>query len=80
MATGPTPRFTCPQCGRIVFNRRNMTCEFCSANLPLEIHYTAEQLASIDADHQRNEAVRQKLAREAEEMERQKVKRRGDGG
>ena len=80
MATGPTPRFTCPQCGRIVFNRRYMTCEFCSATLPPEIQYSVEQLGAIEADHQRNEAVRKKLAREAEELERQRVRRRGDGG
>jgi hypothetical protein len=79
MATGPTPRFTCPQCGRIVFNRRNTNCEFCSTSLPPEIRYSVEQLWAIEADHQRNEAVRKKLAREAEELERQKVKRRGDG-
>ena len=57
-----------------------MTCEFCSATLPPEIQYSVEQLGAIEADHQRNEAVRKKLAREAEELERQRVRRRGDGG
>jgi hypothetical protein len=80
MLTPPKPRFACPACGRTIFNRRNLTCEFCSAVLPQELRYSGEQLAAIEADHQRNEAVRRRLVREAEELERQKVKRRGDGG
>ncbi len=74
------PRFTCPECGMTIFNRRNGTCEFCDAALPQELRYSVEQLASIEEDHQRNELVRKRLAREAEELERQKLKRRGDGG
>jgi len=48
--------------------------------LPQELRYSVKQLAAIEDDHLRNEAVRNRLAREAEELERQKVKRRGDGG
>lgn len=74
------PRFCCPHCGRTVFNRRNATCEFCASALPAEIKYTPEQLALIDADHPRNELARKQLARHAEELERQRIKRMGDGG
>lgn len=79
MLTPSKSRFACPARGRTIFNRRNLTCEFCSAVLPQELRYSGEQLAAIEADHQRNEAVRMRLVREAEELERQKVKRRGDG-
>lgn len=58
----------------------NGVCEFCSAVLPQELLYSAEQLTSIEKDHQRNEAVRKRLALEAEELERNRAKRRGDGG
>jgi ribosomal protein L37E len=80
MANALKPRFSCPECGRTIFNRRIGTCEFCSAVLPQELKYSAAQLATIEQDHQRNEMVRKRIAREAEELERQKVKRRGDGG
>lgn len=80
MAQAPRLRLSCPQCGRTIFNRRNGVCEFCSAVLPQESLYSAQQLASIEDDHQRNEVVRKRLALEAEELERNKAKRRGDGG
>lgn len=73
-------RYQCTSCGRTIFNRRNPTCEFCSAPIPAELRYSAAQLTTIDADHARNEQTRAKLAREAEELEKARVKRRGDGG
>jgi hypothetical protein len=72
----PPNRFSCPSCGRTIYNRRNTQCEFCAAHIPVELAYSAEQLAIIDADHARNEQVRARLAREAEEREQARAKRR----
>jgi hypothetical protein len=69
-------RFSCPSCGSTVYNRRNSRCEFCDALIPVELAYSTEQLAVIDADHARNEWVRARLAREAEEREQARIKRR----
>lgn len=73
-------RYQCSRCGRTIFNRRNATCEFCGAPIPAELLYSAEQRASIDADHARNEQIRVRIAREAEELEKAKITRREDGG
>jgi hypothetical protein len=73
-------RFKCPACGRSIFNRRNPSCEFCSASIPAELLYSVEQLALINADHERNEQIRSRLAKQAQELEQEKIKRRGQGG
>jgi hypothetical protein len=73
-------RFQCPACGFAVFNRRVPTCESCSSLLPASFLFSARELAAIDAEHERNESIRKDLASEAEEAERRRAKRRGDGG
>jgi len=75
-----TNRFRCPACGFAVYNRRVSTCESCGANLPKELLLTARQLAYIDAEHARDEKIRGELARKAEELRKQRERRRGDGG
>ena len=39
-----------------------------------------EHLSLLDAEHAKNEIVREDMAKEADERERRRVKRRGDGG
>ena len=73
-------RFQCPACGFTVFNRRVPKCESCSALLPEALLFGAEDLAAINAEHQRNENIRKDLAREAEDIERRRARRRGEGG
>jgi len=75
-----TNRFRCPACGFAVYNRRVSTCESCGANLPEELLLTARQLAYIDTEHARDEKIRGELARKAEELRKQRERRRGDGG
>lgn len=71
-------RFKCPSCGGFVFNRRNVKCEFCSADLPSEMSFTPEQLAVLAAEHARNDAMRERLDKAAKERERLRVKKKGD--
>ncbi|MFZ2328268.1 MAG: hypothetical protein WAW73_15225 [Rhodoferax sp.] len=73
-------RFRCPACGFTVFNRRLATCESCHANLSVGLRFTAADLVRLAEDEARNTETRKELARQAEELERQRQKRRGDGG
>lgn len=73
-------RFRCHACGFTVFNRRLATCESCHANLPVELRFTAADLVRLAEDEARNTETRKELACQAEELERQRQKRRGDGG
>jgi hypothetical protein len=76
----PNTRFRCPACGFAVFNRRVAACEACHAQLPAELGFTAADLARLAEDEARNAAIRQELARQAEELERKRQQRKGDGG
>jgi hypothetical protein len=76
----PTFRFRCPDCGFTVFNRRLSTCESCRAPLPAALRFTVAELARLSEDEDRNGETRKELARQAEELERQRQKRKGDGG
>jgi len=51
-------RFLCPACGFQIFNRRCAKCERCGALLPTELLLTAEQIAALDADHERSRKAR----------------------
>ena len=52
----------------------------CGARLPAELLFSPEHLSLLDAEHAKNEIVREDMAKEADERERRRVKRRGDGG
>lgn len=73
-------RFKCPACGFAVFNRRVARCESCAAALPPDLLFSPEQVSFLATEHRRNDKARENLAREADEAERQRVRRRGDGG
>jgi len=73
-------RFRCPACGFAIFNRRVARCEACHALLPDELRFSEADLVRLSEDEARNAAIRQELARQAEELERQRQKRKGEGG
>ena len=73
-------RFRCPACQFPIFNRRVAACEACAEKLPADLLFSPEHLSLLDAEHAKNESVREDMAKEADELERQRVKRRGDGG
>ena len=70
-------RFRCPACQFPIFNRRVAAC---AEKLPADLLFSPEHLSLLDAEHAKNESVREDMAKEADELERQRVKRRGDGG
>jgi len=73
-------RFKCPTCGFAVFNRRVATCESCKTPLPAQLMFTSQELARLEQEAARIAKVRADMAREAERLEAERQRRRGDGG
>ncbi|MBV8618211.1 MAG: hypothetical protein JOY84_05050 [Curvibacter sp.] len=73
-------RFKCPACGFSVFNRRVEVCESCRAPLPAEMRFSEGELAWLAEEEARVGKIRQELARQAEQLEAEKQRRRGEGG
>jgi uncharacterized Zn finger protein len=73
-------RFRCPTCGFTVFNRRLAACESCKATLPASLRFTEGELARLEEESARIEKIRGDMAREAERVEEERQRRRGDGG
>jgi hypothetical protein len=40
--------FTCPACGRTIYNRRRVTCEFCGETIPSALLLSPTQIAAIE--------------------------------
>ncbi len=75
-----SPRFRCPACGFTVFNRRVASCESCKALLPGDMMFSVKELARLEEESARIEKIRADMAREAERIEEERRRRRGDGG
>lgn len=73
-------RFRCPACGFTVFNRRIAACESCKVSLPADLMFTGKELARLEDESARIAKVRADMAREAERLEEERQRRRGDGG
>ena len=73
-------RFKCPACGFTIFNRRLAACESCKAPLPVALQFNDTELARLEQESARIEKIRRDMAREAERLEEEKQRRRGDGG
>ena len=73
-------RFRCPACGFTVFNRRIAACESCKAPLPANLMFTGKELARLEEESARIAKIRADMAREAERLEQERQRRRGDGG
>jgi hypothetical protein len=73
-------RFRCPACGFTVFNRRIAACESCKAPLPADLMFSGKELARLEQESARIEKIRADMAREAERLEEERQRWRGDGG
>ena len=56
-------RYRCPSCNFPIFNRRVKRCESCGADLPQSLLYSEEQIASIDAEFEKNKAQVDRMKR-----------------
>jgi len=59
----PAARYRCPKCGFRIFNRRVSKCESCGAALPSELLFSQEQIAALDAEHEKSEKQRRARSR-----------------
>ena len=73
-------RFRCPACGFAVFNRRVAACESCKAPLPAGLMFSGKELARLRQESERIAKIRAGMAAEAERLEKERQRRRGDGG
>jgi predicted RNA-binding Zn-ribbon protein involved in translation (DUF1610 family) len=73
-------RFRCPACGFTVFNRRLAVCESCKAPLPANLMFSGKELARLEEESERIAKIRADMALEAERLEGERQRRRGDGG
>lgn len=56
-------RYRCPACGFGIFNRRVSKCESCGAALPSELLLSREEIAALDAEHEKRRKERLARAR-----------------
>ena len=65
----------CPNCPRLLYDRRLTHCGYCGAPIPESLRFTEEQIAAIDQDMaELEEQQRQRLlAAEKEAEERSEV-------
>ncbi|MBU1213948.1 MAG: hypothetical protein KKA63_01795 [Gammaproteobacteria bacterium] len=56
-------RYRCAACDFPIFNRRVKRCESCGEALPEELLYSARQIASIDAEFEKNKAQVDRMKR-----------------
>ena len=47
--------YKCPECNRLLYNRRLMRCGYCGALIPKEMRMTKEQMNALDAEEARFE-------------------------
>ena len=66
--------YHCPICQRVLYNRRLSQCGFCGADIPENLRFTPEVIATLDRETAELEEQRKQREREAEEA------RRAEGG
>ena len=57
----------CPNCQRILYDRRLTNCGYCGARIPDELRFTPERIAELDQEMAIMEEERKRRLREAEE-------------
>jgi len=53
-------KYHCPNCHRILYNRRLKLCGFCGAAIPEELRFTPAEIAALDSEMAQFEANRQR--------------------
>jgi uncharacterized membrane protein len=56
-------RYRCPACDFPIYNRRVKRCESCGAELPQALLYSERQIASIDAEFEKNKTQVDRMKR-----------------
>jgi uncharacterized Zn finger protein (UPF0148 family) len=66
--------YHCPNCQRMIFNRRLVRCGFCGADMPASLRFTAEEIAIRDRKMAESEARRKRREIEQEEEEARRAR------
>jgi hypothetical protein len=64
--------YHCPTCQRIIFNRRLAQCEFCGADIPNSLRFSAAEIAALD--RKMAESAQRQKQRELEQEEENETK------
>ena len=62
--------YRCPNCQRVLYNRRLAHCGYCGAQIPENLRFTTEEIAALDreiAELAEQRKVRQRAAEEPEQ-------------
>lgn len=71
----------CPNCQRVLHNRRLTHCDVCGAAIPEELRFSPEEIAALDRKMQALSAQRLKKDRVADKEHEEAQRRRAvDGG
>jgi|GEM_PF-3399166 hypothetical protein len=64
-------KYLCPNCRRVLYNRRLKNCGFCGAAIPEELRFTPQEIAVLDRERAVIEEFRQRrvIAEEAADGE-----------
>jgi hypothetical protein len=66
--------YHCPACQRMIFNRRLLRCDFCGAEIPESLRFTAEEIARLDRNMAESEERRKRREAEQEEEEMRRAR------
>ena len=66
--------YHCPTCQRTIFNRRLERCDFCGADIPASLRFTAEEMALRDKKMADSEERRKRREVEQEEEETRRAR------
>ena len=66
--------YHCPTCQRIIYNRRLAQCEFCGAEIPVDLRFSAAEVAALD--RKLAESGERRKQRELEQKEEHETKMR----
>jgi len=64
----------------MIFNRRLEQCEFCGADTPAELRFSAEEILELDREMAQLAERRKKRDREQEEERKQEIQKRPQRG
>ena len=65
----------CPNCQRIIFNRRLKRCDFCGAVILAELRFSAEEIVELDREMAQLAERRKKRDLEQEEERKQELQK-----
>ncbi len=70
----------CPNCQRVLYNRRLTHCGFCGAQIPQSLRFSSEESAALDRKMTELEVQRRQRERAAAKEDEERRRNAGDAG